>query len=392
LWLEQLGRRDHAESIGKRRLDTSGVVKDILGTDLSAGTSFELDDLEQVMTGETEISMSPPTPPPAAFAVGAGAGGAAAPAGTGVVAPPRAAGTGARKHRFRGFWLGAFFALGAVLGLRYLFTMAQERGVADRLGLGADGAPRATGGGSGAPEAKRGAVPEPVQIAPAPAAPPASPTPAAAAAPPPSTPAPPTTAGVVPSDAAADRLTAVAAAEQKPPPAAAAGGSAGGEKRGGEEEEPDEEALLRNAVPNAESEVIGEDEATAATSSGEGAKPAAAGPAKTPAPTKVAARTPAGKPAPPPASPPRPARPTIIVHIRSQPVGAVVRVKSRVLGRTPINLHFKSDNIYELTFVKRGYQPTTKLVTLRGPKDRSLAVALKKRPASKRRTFFHPHR
>jgi serine/threonine protein kinase len=61
LWLEQLGRRDSSESIGKRRVDTSGIVKDVLGTDLSAGTSFELDDLEQVATGETEISTSPPT-------------------------------------------------------------------------------------------------------------------------------------------------------------------------------------------------------------------------------------------------------------------------------------------------------------------------------------------
>ena len=44
LWLEQLARRDTATPIGKQRLDTSGVVNDVLGTDLSAGTSFARSD------------------------------------------------------------------------------------------------------------------------------------------------------------------------------------------------------------------------------------------------------------------------------------------------------------------------------------------------------------
>src|SRR6476660_2455875 len=50
-WLEQLSRRDGTEPIGKRRLDTSGIVKDDLGTDLSAGTSFELDEVMELTSG-----------------------------------------------------------------------------------------------------------------------------------------------------------------------------------------------------------------------------------------------------------------------------------------------------------------------------------------------------
>src|SRR5262249_42913942 len=47
LWLEQLARRDEAPTIGKQRLDASAIVKDHMGTDLSAGTSFELDDVDK---------------------------------------------------------------------------------------------------------------------------------------------------------------------------------------------------------------------------------------------------------------------------------------------------------------------------------------------------------
>src|SRR5262249_49133632 len=47
LWLEQLGRKDGAEPIGKRRGEwvdnDGGVIKDHVGNDLSTGSSFELD-------------------------------------------------------------------------------------------------------------------------------------------------------------------------------------------------------------------------------------------------------------------------------------------------------------------------------------------------------------
>ena len=49
-------RRDDAPTIGKRRLDTTGVVKDKMETDLSAGTSFELDDVDKGLA-PTEYAM-----------------------------------------------------------------------------------------------------------------------------------------------------------------------------------------------------------------------------------------------------------------------------------------------------------------------------------------------
>ena len=70
----------------------------------------------------------------------------------------------------------------------------------------------------------------------------------------------------------------------------------------------------------------------------------------------------------------------------------MVRTKFRVLGRTPINLHFKSGNIYEIEFIKSGYTKATRKVAVRGTQNRKIAVALKKAPPPKRPSFFHPHR
>ena len=81
LWLEQLARRDDAPTIGKRRVDTSGVVKDKIETDLSAGTSFELDDVDKgAGTAPTELSSPrheagrPPPMPEGGWIDGAGGG------------------------------------------------------------------------------------------------------------------------------------------------------------------------------------------------------------------------------------------------------------------------------------------------------------------------------
>jgi hypothetical protein len=80
------------------------------------------------------------------------------------------------------------------------------------------------------------------------------------------------------------------------------------------------------------------------------------------------------------------------MHISSTPDGAVVRINKRVLGRTPINLRFKTGNDYQLTFVKNGYVTATKSVAVRGSHDGKFAVSLKKQPASSSRSFFRPHR
>jgi hypothetical protein len=138
-----------------------------------------------------------------------------------------------------------------------------------------------------------------------------------------------------------------------------------------EEEEPDEEALLRTAVPNAENAVIGANEVV-------------------PAPPKAAPgpheKSPAARPAPAPWAN------TAVLHITSAPSGAVVRTNARVLGRTPLNLHFKAGNTYEIAFIKAGYEVATRRVAVNGTSERKIAVSLRKRPPPKRTSFFHPHR
>ncbi|HVX93313.1 MAG TPA: serine/threonine-protein kinase [Polyangia bacterium] len=374
LWLEQLARRDGESSIGKRRLDTSGIVKDDLGTDLSAGTSFELDEV----TGHTEAAF---TPPPLA-----GSGGAASrpetkveraargltpppaltpsPAPTSMTAPPR--------RRFGGFWLGAIFALGGVIGGKLLLDWAEHEGVMGKLGLGADGdrgpvqGPPAPAREEATPPAK--AAPAPEKVAPvvaAPAAPAdASPAPIAKAS-------PDATAPVAEATPAKDAATAEAKAAVA------------------EDDDTDEEELLKTAVPNAEHTVIGAD---GAESEGEKAEAARESGKREGAPSATTAAN--GKPVARGAAKAKaaPAHATAVLHLRTTPVGAIVRTKGQVLGRTPINLHFRTGNTYELTFVKSGYQPASRMVAVSNAKDKTLALSLKKRPTQKKRSIFHPHR
>jgi serine/threonine-protein kinase len=339
-WLEQLARRDKGESIGKHRVDTSGVVKDDLGTDLSAGTSFELDEVDIISTGQTELSTPrpPPTPPP--VVVGA------APSRPETVVervpaptpPPVTAAVVAHRKRGGGFWFGVAFAIAALLGGRYVLGWAERAGYFAKLGIGA------------APEAPVQGPPAPPPPAPEPAAPPV------VAAPPAPPPAPVTDAAVaVAKDATAAEAAAVAAAD---------------------DDQDEEEALLRKAVPNAEQAVIGAD----------GAEDDDKGEAKEPA------EAPAGEKPARPAPPPKKTYATAILHITTTPVGAIVRTKGQVLGRTPINLHFRTGNKYELTFVKNGYVTASRMVDVPNTKDKKVALALKKKPAPKKRSFFHPHR
>jgi hypothetical protein len=153
----------------------------------------------------------------------------------------------------------------------------------------------------------------------------------------------------------------------KKPAAAAA-------EKGGEGADTDEDALIRKAVPNAESAVIGEDEAEADA-------------------TTVAKPKPAAKPHPAPGKPAPevPRVETAVLHFTSVPAGAVVKTKARVLGRTPIALHFKTGNTYEIVLIKSGYQPATRKVAVHSTADKKIAVALKKTPPPKH-SFFHPHR
>jgi len=145
----------------------------------------------------------------------------------------------------------------------------------------------------------------------------------------------------------------------------------------GEAAEPDEEALLRQALPNAETTVIGEEEAD--SPSAETKTPAKGSKAS----GRAATASKAAKPE------------TVSLHITSTPVGAVVRTKYKVLGRTPISLHFRGGNTYELVFIKQGYAQAVKRVTIAGAgaKDRKVAVVLKRnRTPAGRPSLFHIHR
>jgi eukaryotic-like serine/threonine-protein kinase len=379
LWLEQLARRDDAPTIGKKRVDSGGIVKDKMGTELTAGTSFELDDVDKgAGTAPTELS-SPRheagRPPP----IPRGAG------STAQVAMAR------RPRRRSGFWLGVIFALAAVVGIRYAKNWAEQRGVVGVLGLGGDASKDPAGGASQTP-GDQTAPPAPTAPTPpgptaaAPTAAPTPPTPGAVPMPGHATPAPEIPAPVAQAapDAHAPELADNHPADDKtgaPTPA--------GDKKDDDDDDPDEEALLRDAVPNAEEAVIGEEEADPPPPPKPGVKKVAPAPAPAPKPKTAPPKTAASdKPAPAPAK-----VETAILHITSAPKGAIVRTKYRVLGRTPINLHFKTGNTYELKLVKRGYKPATRKVAVNNTKDRKIAVNLaKKKPAPKKRSFFRPHR
>ena len=121
----------------------------------------------------------------------------------------------------------------------------------------------------------------------------------------------------------------------------------------------EEEALLKHSEPAASDQILGEAE-------GEGpANPAAA---------KHGER----------AKPERTLPDSVSVHIESRPQGAVVKLKDRVFGRSPLNLRFRPGIAYELAFVKKGYQSASKRFTVTGRKNQKVTITLKKKPASKK--------
>jgi hypothetical protein len=125
------------------------------------------------------------------------------------------------------------------------------------------------------------------------------------------------------------------------------------------ESEEEEETLLKNAEPDDHERVIDEDEGVK-----NGKKKSAAAP-------KEASAAP------------------ISVHLVSTPEGAVVSLGKRVFGRAPMNLRFRPGITFELTFVKKGYLPTTKRFTATGKANQTVRVALKKKPApAPRKSLF----
>ncbi len=371
LWMAQLARRDGSQSFGKTRSGAvSATIADGGNTDLNVvGSSFELVDFDDVVV-PNDSSFAPGAvvpagkgPPPVPQSTPPGG----APIGPEVAPPPRdtaAMRAVEQKSRgLRGFWFGATFALAAVVGARYVIEWARTQ-------------PFFAGGAGGStPSAIGPAAPPPSSFVPAPSLPPPAPTKPAAGTAPEARGGATTVAGA---DAAAagHPAEAVAGAGARKPDAG------GAVAKDDSTPEPDEEALLRQALPNAENTVIGEEEADSPAPEGKNAG------AKT---GKSAAGHPASASSSKAAAKPE----TVSLHITSTPVGAVVRTKYKVLGRTPISLHFRGGNTYELVFVKQGYAQTTRRVTIAGGggKDRKVAVVLKKnRTPAGRPSLFHIHR
>ena len=179
-WLVQLGRRDNAPSIGGRRATRGGVVKDMVGTDLSIGTSFELRDLEQ-STDQTELQRAVARPSSRAQVGSRRAspqGGAAAAAQRSHRRDRQAGRHAPARGRSGGFWLGVILTLGAVVGARYVWVWAENRGVMTALGIGGNDGKRSTRRRrppSGAAGARTGGGDRTVAVAHARARPPLSP-------------------------------------------------------------------------------------------------------------------------------------------------------------------------------------------------------------------------
>jgi hypothetical protein len=127
--------------------------------------------------------------------------------------------------------------------------------------------------------------------------------------------------------------------------------------------EDEEEALLKHSEPAAPEQILGE---------AEGERPAKPPAAKHGKQTK-----------------PEPALPdSVSVHVESHPQGAVIKLKDRVFGRSPLNLRFRPGIPYRLTFVKKGYQSASKRFTVTGRKNQKVTIALKEKPAPKK-SLFH---
>jgi serine/threonine-protein kinase len=182
-------------------------------------------------------------------------------------------------------------------------------------------------------------------------APPSSaPSPPPAPAPPPPAQAPPLPSSAPPTPAKPAEIPGkdaqVAESEEiRPPPQAP-------------QTEDEEEILLEHSEPAAPDQVLGEAE-------GEG-------PAKPPA-TKRDER----------AKPERTLPDNVSVHIESRPHGAVVKLKDRVFGRSPLNLRFRPGIAYQLTFVKKGYQSASKRFTVTGRKNQRVTISLNRKPGAR---------
>jgi len=326
-----------------------------------------------------------------------------------------------------GFLLGALCMLGAVFGIRWLAHWAgRERSGRAESSVAADN-PASTSPppvASRAPDPPQSPPSSPLGVSPSvPSAPVAAPV--AAAVP-----------GSLPRAAEGPSSTAAAPAAQKVPDADASqaaqsiavdprsaqaaisdgvvaggvGGSANGPRAGSavaskassssrsEDSEEDEARLLGRVVTDAEN-VVGADDAEESPLAAKAQGPRGKGTGKSSQPNdrpssarkpsnhsaraadlEGAAGAPRGTPAPS-------ARP-VQIRITTSPLGAVVRTKKQVLGRTPLAVRFAPGNVYELTFVKTGYVSNNRKLAVLAGKPQSISVAMKRKPASNQRHGF----
>ncbi|MES1172252.1 MAG: serine/threonine-protein kinase [Bacteroidota bacterium] len=323
-----------------------------------------------------------------------------------------------------GFVLGAVCMLGAVFGIRWLAQWAGREHIALP--------PWSQGGGEAAPSpptvaaaapTAAGVTPEGAAAVPAPAAgviaAPAA-TPATVSTPDGATTT--TTTTTTTTNAAASAAIEGDAGTIVSPGAATPAPSPGTTPATADLDD-DEDRLIGRMVPDP-SAVIGEDDAEenaagqtrkqtgkpgGAATPGKSARqpvggaplplplppPAAAGDSDTTAPRPPPARAPveaggdkAKGVAARAATKPAPRAQPVQVRITTSPLGAVVRTKKRVLGRTPLAIRFNPGNVYELTFVKRGYVTHSRRLAVATGKPKSISVAMKKKPPPPRRSSF----
>jgi serine/threonine-protein kinase len=438
-WLAELARRDRDVPIGRSQpWATAATSVRPISDELSAGISVVLSDAEPgeaptlLAPSQSEISatLASATPPPGIVPVPSGAWAPPAPASAPASVPAPDVGPdasaaratrpgGLRRRRGSrigvGFFLGALCMLGAVFGIRWLAQWAgREQPTASRW-FGLSSAPDGEGARARENESEipsqappRGtaevAPPRPAgEAAPAaPGAPPgaAAPAPAGPAASPAGGPEAPRAGSPAPVTAGGGATPGAAAVAAGP--AAEAGGGEGAD----EAESEDEERLLQQVVPDAAA-VIGEDEADDGDQVAAAAAPKAppvppppaprapaapaapvaatqpprSAPATSPPPHAPHAPAPKAAPAPPPRAQP------VTLRITSRPVGAVVRTKKHVLGRTPLAARFNPGWTYQLSFVKKGYATTTRRVAVATGKSKTVSVSMKRARSSRLRFF-----
>jgi serine/threonine-protein kinase len=192
------------------------------------------------------------------------------------------------------------------------------------------------------PPERQTAPPSSPPIPPAPPPPAPAPPPPAQAPPLPS-PAPPT--GAKPAEKPGRDAQVAESEEIRPPPRE-------------QPAEDEEEILLEHSEPAAPDQILGEAEGD--------------GPANPPA-AKLGER----------AKPERTLPDNVSVHIESRPHGAVVKLRDRVFGRSPLNLRFRPGIAYQLTFVKKGYQSASKRFTVTGRKNQRVTITLNRKPGAR---------